>query len=221
MPIFSDVGFTSFLVYPTRGKSALAASARNVLLAIKNDSTIRIGGDNLPAVQFMAQRLKDWVSRTAALAECFAPMSIAIPVPRNTPLPTGALWPALRICEELKRVGLVDEVAPVLCRRRHVKRSSTSGSMARLDQQAHYDTLEVLGGRTQFAAGIRFLLVDDLVTRGATFLGAQARIIEAFPSCTIQGFAVGRTLSQGEPGSIADPVRGRCFVIDGQPHREP
>lgn len=175
MPTFSDVGFTSFLVYPTRGKSALASSARNVLLAIKNDSTIRIGGDNLPAVQFMAQRLKDWVSRTAALAECFAP----------------------------------------------VKRSSTSGSMARPDQEAHYDTLDVLGGRMQFAAGIRFLLVDDLVTRGSTFLGAQARIIEAFPSCMIQGFAVGRTLSHGEPVSMADPVRGRCFVIDGQPQRYP
>lgn len=39
------------------------------------------------------------------------------------------------------------------------------------------------------------LLVDDLVTRGSTFLGAAYRIAESYPNARIKAFAAMRTVS--------------------------
>jgi hypoxanthine phosphoribosyltransferase len=39
------------------------------------------------------------------------------------------------------------------------------------------------------------LLVDDIITRGATLLGAASRLAEAFPKAEIRAFAVMRAIS--------------------------
>ncbi|MDA4132801.1 MAG: phosphoribosyltransferase, partial [Thaumarchaeota archaeon] len=46
------------------------------------------------------------------------------------------------------------------------------------------------------------LLVDDIVTRGATLLGAANRLAEAFPDARIRGFAAMRTVSN--PSDFVD-----------------
>lgn len=57
----------------------------------------------------------------------------------------------------------------------------------------------------------RLVLVDDVVTRGATLLACASRLMEAYPSIPVTGFAVARTMSGGFDDSIVDlkvPVRG-------------
>lgn len=53
------------------------------------------------------------------------------------------------------------------------------------------------------------VLVDDIVTRGATLLGAANRLAEAFPLARIRGFAAMRTISDSsEFERLYHPVQG-------------
>lgn len=58
----------------------------------------------------------------------------------------------------------------------------------------------------------RVLLVDDVVTRGATLLGAASRIKEAFPDCEVRGFALVRTESFDEVTQVRDPRVGTIEI---------
>jgi hypothetical protein len=51
-------------------------------------------------------------------------------------------------------------------------------------------------------------LVDDIVTRGSSFIGVYARLKEAYPNARIRCFALIRTISSGEIDQILDPVHG-------------
>jgi len=65
------------------------------------------------------------------------------------------------------------------------------------------------------------LVVDDVVTRGATLLGAATLLQRRFASCDIAGFAAVRTISEAEVSDMFDPVVGMISMRHGQPHREP
>jgi hypothetical protein len=60
--------------------------------------------------------------------------------------------------------------------------------------------------------------VDDVVTRGASFVGLVPRLQEAFPGIEIRCFALVRTISTGEIDRILDPVEG-VISYDGSEFR--
>jgi hypothetical protein len=58
------------------------------------------------------------------------------------------------------------------------------------------------------------VLVDDLVTKGATIAGAAARLMEAYPGVSIRAFAISRT--RWEFDRLEDPHVGEVVVaFDG------
>ena len=57
-------------------------------------------------------------------------------------------------------------------------------------------------------------IVDDVVTRGSTFLAMHQRLAEAFPLAEIRCFAVVRTMSGIEVDQIMSPVEG-LISFDG------
>ncbi len=67
------------------------------------------------------------------------------------------------------------------------------------------------------------LLVDDLVTRRATFLGAASRIAEMYTNTNIKAFAAMRTISNGsEFSDIIDPRNGTIVLLsNGRSQRRP
>ena len=67
------------------------------------------------------------------------------------------------------------------------------------------------------------LLVDDVVTRGATLLAAAARMRAALPSARIRAFAVMRTISTpSEFSSLFAPAIGTIRLDDsGECFRRP
>jgi len=58
--------------------------------------------------------------------------------------------------------------------------------------------------------GLRqIVLVDDIITRGATVLGAANKLAEAFPDSRIRAFAAVRTVSDpSDFEALFDPVIG-------------
>ncbi len=63
---------------------------------------------------------------------------------------------------------------------------------------------------TLAAKGDNFVIVDDIVTRGATILGCANRLLEAFPEANVAAFAAIRTMSDPDTFvRIIDPRVGR------------
>lgn len=63
------------------------------------------------------------------------------------------------------------------------------------------------------------VVVDDIVTRGSTFLGAAARVSEVYPRAVIRAFAVARTARLTD--EIEDPCVGAITVVGDNPRRQP
>jgi hypothetical protein len=78
----------------------------------------------------------------------------------------------------------------------------------------HYRSLEV---HKIIVDPKEMLLVDDVVTRGATFLGAANKLKDSFPDARIRAFAAMRTTGS-EPTPfcrIYDPKKGD-ITLNGQ-----
>jgi hypothetical protein len=80
----------------------------------------------------------------------------------------------------------------------------SAGAATRPSPLEHFASL---GPALPVGAG-RIILVDDVVTRGSTALGAAWRLLEAMPDVEVALFALARTVPDGAAGGFVDVVRG-------------
>lgn len=117
-----------------------------------------------------------------------------VPVPPSSPPKTGdTLWPGLDIANELLEQGLARDVRQLLVRRQSVPRAHEQLAENRPKFDQLVDSLEWRGDLGEDLH--RIILVDDVVTRGTTFLSAQAVIHQTHPWLDVAGFAAVRTMS--------------------------
>ena len=88
-------------------------------------------------------------------------------------------------------------------RKKAVPRSSAQKKAAdRADPPLHYASLGI--GEPTLLGVRKITLVDDVVTRGSTIMGAAARILETWPDARIQAFAVARVDSEQELTNVKE-----------------
>jgi len=117
------------------------------------------------------------------------------------------LWVPDRIAKSLVANGIGREVVACLSRAVAVPKSATSDAPDRPKPLHHFETLAIQERISQPPDEI--LLVDDIVTRGATMWGAANRLAEAYPEALIRGFAAVRTISNPyEFEELYRPVKG-------------
>lgn len=205
----SSLPFASLLQYAPRGQSELSKLSRAVTYGIKQDG--RVMGHRI--IDFSALRLAQVIGLYPFLADYFNGSVTLVPVPRSSPLvKPDALWPPLRICQAILAQRLAVDVLPCLERTISVKKSSTAAAGGRPGPTDHYASVHVTGKNLLTPKAIT--LVDDVVTRGSSFVGVVPRLKEVFPGVEIRCFALVRTISAGEIDSILDPVRG-IIAYDG------
>ena len=144
-----------------------------------------------------------------------------VPVPPSSPPRTGdTLWPGLDIAEELLAEGLARDARKLLVRCRSVPRAHEQLAARRPTFDQLVDSLEWrgdLGTNLQ-----RIVLVDDVVTRGTTFLSAQAVIHKSHPWLEVVGFAAVRTMSFEVVTEPLAPVAGSVTLAQsGWGSRDP
>lgn len=206
----SRLPYAAFLQYSPRGNSAISKHSKDVTLAIKGDSLIR--GHRV--IDYAARRIGEERGNYPFLSAYFNGSVTFVPAPRSSPLKDPkALWPALRICQSLKAQGCAAAVLPCLKRVKPVTKSATAGSGQRPDPDTHYESLEV-DQQAMLRPPATITLVDDVITRGSTFLAMYQRLAEAFPQAEIRCFAVVRTMSGVEVDPIMSPVEG-LISFDG------
>ncbi|NCC22993.1 MAG: hypothetical protein EOM26_11125 [Alphaproteobacteria bacterium] len=210
----SDLPFFSLLQYAPRGTSELSRKSRDVVHAIKTDANRKVQGQTVNVIAHAARRAAEAMVSGDVLAPCFGPDVLLVPMPRSSLQKPGALWPSLVICEALMAQGLGGGIDPCLRRSVPVGKAAIAASGGRPDPVDHDESVVV--ERESLLVPERLTIVDDVITRGSSFVGVFPKVAEAFPGIPISCFALMRTISEGDIDTILDPVRGIITSEDGK-----
>ena len=205
-----ELRFAAPLVYSKRGESAAAVNSRRLRDRLKR---VDVG---------LYDRIARYVLKCREeghFADFFGADVAAVPVPGHAPLAPGAIDNTTRIAEALQRVGLVLEVLNVLTRARAVKKSAFATPADRPRAVTHFESLDV---QPSLVRPTRLLLIDDFITRGATLLGAASRLQLAYPLSEVRGFALVRSMTDGDIAAIGAPCEGTVILNEaGESTRRP
>ena len=212
----SELEFASFLSYTPRPVSELGKSSKNVMYCLKSNSLL---GTPPQSISYLiAQRIQECLE-DLPFRDLLDGKAVAIPVPKSSLAKPGSLWVPLMLSNALKEFGLVSDVLICLKRKTAIRKSATSQPGQRSTALDHYNSIEV--ERTLIKPE-KFLLVDDIITRGATMLGCGNRLSESFSGVPVSGFAAMRTISnEDEYSSLSDPCLGTIYMRGDQTFRRP
>ena len=142
-----------------------------------------------------------------------------VPVSPSSLLTKDSLWVPQRLAKALVRRGLGKSVAECVKLVQSIRKSSKSSPENRPQVFEHYDSVQV---EKIFSKSDEILLVDNIVTRGATLIGIANKLADIFPNARIRGFAAMRTIS--DPSrfvKINDPFTGIIQLVGDDAFRDP
>ena len=198
----SKVEFGSLLTYSPHGHSKKDEESKAAMRNLKNDNVL---SSEILTSEYIAQAIKKDI-RKLPFANYFNSNTILIPAPKSSLLQKDTLWVPQRIATALINNGLGKASEECLERIVALPRSSKSSPANRPKALQHYESMQV---RELLFDPEEIVLIDDVVTRGSTILGAVNRLAEVYPEAKIRAFAVMRTMSNPEEFSdIVDPCVG-------------
>ena len=216
MPFPSNLAFVSLLQYAPRGTTPMSQTSRTVTYKVKSDGFI----GSTRVIAHAARRVAEHLGTYPFLQDCFGPEVTFVPLPRSSPRRAGFLWPAERICLCLLAEGLGRTILRCLERTQPVQQASRAATGQRPDPPDHYASITVRASLSRVHPR-RITLVDDVITRGASFVGMVPRMQEAFPDASVRCFALVRTISTGDVDAIFAPTVGTVTYRDGLLMRQP
>ena len=210
----SEIKFGSLLTYTPRGNGSDHNESRTVMRNLKNDVVLKSG--NLMSekiAQIIKENLGDY-----PFSDYFNENTTLIPIPKSSLPQKDDLWVPQRVTTALAKIGL-GKSEECLFRETPLPRSSKVSAPNRPKTSQHYDSMKV---KELLFKPKEIILVDDVITRGATVLGAVNRLAEIFPDIRIRVFAVMRTISNSDEFSkIVDPCTGTVSLIGIDTSRVP
>lgn len=205
----SQIEFGALLSYAPRGDSPEISHSRDVMVALKRD--LFVGEPPIPMSQWVAQTIQR-NKATLQFAPFFQSNTILVPAPKSSLMQPNTLWVPERIASALVKIGLGKEVVASLVRVNPVRKAASSAPSERPTTDDHYESMVVQG---RLSNPDEIVLVDDVVTRGATLLGAANRLADVFPQAHIRAFAAMRTISNPlEFVKVYDPCVGTIDLQD-------
>lgn len=214
-----ELEFGSFLTYSPHGNSEAALRSKTAMSDLKNDKYVTFDSRQTLMSEYLAGGIKRLLDRLP-FVDYFRADPVLIPAPKSSLSKSYTIWVPHRLASALANEGLGREVKPLLQREKPVAKSSTSLPKDRPKADEHYNSMAV---RETLDDPKEILLVDDIVTRGATLLGAANRLADTFPSARIRAFAFMRTMSTpANFVNVFDPCIGRITLRDdGNTMRNP
>src|SRR2546427_9466178 len=211
----SEVEFGSLLAYSPHGNSVKEEESKAAMRNLKNDNALSSG---ILTSEYVARAIKKDLGKFP-FANYFNPNTILIPTPKSSLLKKDMLWVPQRITKALINNGLGKTSEECLERVIALPRSSKSTPANRPKPLQHYESMSV---KELLFDPEEIVLVDDVVTRGATILGAVNKLTEVFPNARIRAFVVMRTMSNPEEFSeIVDPCVGTIRLSGENARRNP
>jgi predicted amidophosphoribosyltransferase len=116
-------------------------------------------------------------------------------------------------------MGLGKAIEECLKRAIPLRKSATSLAANRPKAFEHYASMEV---QKVFPEPTEIVLIDDIITRGATAMGAANKLADAFPAARIRVFAAMRTISPPDIfKNTLDPCIGTIDLRGADTFRRP
>lgn len=205
------IEFGSLLSYSPHGYSASDVASKSWMVAVKQDNFVLTEGKRIPMSEFVAETVKDKLD-SLPFSHLFDGKPVLVPTPSSSLKKPDSLDVPSSLALALKK-KLGNEVAECLVRVKPLPKSAMSIAANRSTVAQHFDSLLVQEVLTKPES---ILLVDDVVTRGATLLGAANRLAESYPDAKVAAFAALRAVSNpSEFKGIRTPV---CGFITLQPN---
>lgn len=199
----SQLQFGSLLSYCPRGDSDENRHSKNVMLAVKSDTFV--GNPPILMSQWIAKTLSQNIAKLP-FGSFFQQDTTLVPVPKSSLMRPNTLWVPERIASAISRVGLGKDVSPCLSRIKAVPKAAISPPKDRPKPADHYNSISV---QKAIISPEKILLIEDVITRGSTLLGAANKISVVFPNTPIHAFAAVTTISNPQEFSkIFDPCIG-------------
>jgi hypothetical protein len=189
--LLDNLTFGALLSYSPRGTSKSEQSSRSLTYALKADEYIHVDPKPILMTEYMSDIIKDNLS-SLPFADFFTEKTILVPTPKSSLIKPNSLWVPQRLARAMVNRGLGKAAIECINRVTAVQKSATSQSSERPLAAVHYSSLEV---KNILSEPEEILLIDDVITRGATLLGAASRLTEAFPNARVRALAIVRTIS--------------------------
>lgn len=178
---------------------------------LKNDQMVNVRGltGQIPMSSYVAKSLKNNLL-SFPFSSSFSDETVLIPVPRSSQVPKGGLWVPKTLADAILSEGIGSHVITCLNRTNSIRKSAFSPPGQRPTPLEHYQSFSVNGVLGDFKNAI---LIDDVVTRGSTLIGAANILNKAFPNLQLEGFTAVRTIS--DPSFFKkwyDPVMGNITL---------
>lgn len=214
--MLSDLPFGAFLAYCPRGDGESHRASQQLVRQLKRDQVV--GTPPRPVSRILVERLAERLA-SAPFRDWFGQDVVLVPAPRSARLVQGGLWVPERLARAMVGSRIGGEVSTCLERTIAVPKAAFASGQERPTADRHFETIAVRRELGQFR---RVVIVDDVVTRGATLLGAAGRLREAYPGIDVRGFAAIRTVSDpNEFRAVVEPVAGHIEFRDGETYRRP
>ena len=212
--------FGSLLSYSPHGTGNLDKQSRSITYYIKQDAyvTTSAKAKSVLMSDLIAQTVKEEMPHLE-FSSIFDGHPLLVPTPSSSLKKEGSLDVALRIATALGR-ELGCDMSECLKRVTPLPKSATSLAANRSKADQHFASLEV---QKPLHDPKSILLVDDVVTRGATLLGAANRLLATYPDCSIKAFTAMRTVSNpSEFKTIEETAFGTITLTqNGETRRRP
>jgi hypothetical protein len=218
-----ELSFGSLFAYSPHGESELARQSQRLCHQLKRDGFTqpRDGGvlSAQPVLRWIAERIADR-RRDLPFADFFGADVTLVPMPTHAKQKENSLWVPRRLCDEMCRVNLAGAVSACIVRTTAVPKAAQSRPDERPTVEQHVRSMSVDRTIEEFDD---IVLLDDVVTRGATLMAASIKILEAFPRARVRAIAILRTVTDPEDfRSVERPCVGTIKLYDsGKTHREP
>ncbi len=209
----SELTYCSLLSYASHPVTDEQKRSRGVAFDLKQNRQYSAGG----ICDIVAKRVLEQI---AHFPDIFGSDVIAIPIPSSAMKKPGSLHVPSELTFALKRARLVGEVEDIVTRVRSLPKSATSDPQERSTALSHFGSVEI--AKPLIPSTSTLLLVDDVITRGATLMGIAWKIREAFPEANIYAFAAMRAISDpSEFIGILDPIVGKITMRGRYTQRRP
>lgn len=210
----SEINFGSLMTYTPRGGDSKHRDSRSVMRMLKDD---RVFPSGILMSKTIAQIIKEGLG-SYPFFSYFDRNTTLIPIPKSSLHKEGDLWIPDRLTTALSNEGLGKSEA-CLVRKTSLPKSATALAKNRPTALDHYRSMRI---KNTLFEPKRITLIDDVITRGATSLGAANRIMEVFPDAEIRVFAAMRTISNSDEFSdVFDPCTGKILLRGDQTLRVP
>lgn len=212
----STIEFGSLLSYSPRGTSDFEKGSKTYMKALKDDEFI----SNPPILMsdFVAKLINEDIE-ILPFSYFFKTNPILVPIPNSSLIRPGTLWVPQRLANALIKQELGSAVVECIKRVKPLPKAATSLAADRPKAVQHYYSVEI---QKTFSSPKEILLVDDIITRGATILGIANKLSEVFPNSNIRAFAAMRTISPPTVfNSVSESCIGKITLRGEETYREP